>query len=177
MRDVPKVIAFSVLSLAIAAQAQNIYVAQSSAGGDTGADCADARALSTLTSSDWTAGNTIHLCGTITATAGTSGLVAQGSGTSGTDSGLTGSTGTFTTSISSHGTLNVWCAAWPANDEIWSSPTIAGTSATIETSTASSSSGSIACTYTTATSNLSGIGSVTHSTTGSWWMYLLPMNY
>jgi hypothetical protein len=39
--------------------------------------------LSSLTSSDWVAGNTIHLCGTITATAaGTSGLVAQGSGTS-----------------------------------------------------------------------------------------------
>jgi hypothetical protein len=83
MRDFPKIVAFSVLSLAIAAQAQNVYIAQTAAGGNTGADCADARALSSLASTDWTAGNTIHLCGTITATAGTSGLVAQGSGTSG----------------------------------------------------------------------------------------------
>jgi hypothetical protein len=63
--------------------AANIYVAQSSAGGNTGADCANARALSTLAAGDWVAGNTIHLCGTITGTPGASGLVAHGSGTSG----------------------------------------------------------------------------------------------
>ena len=62
--------------------ASDIYVAQSSAGVHTGADCADARTLSSLAAGDWVAGNTIHLCGTITAAAGASGLVAQGSGTS-----------------------------------------------------------------------------------------------
>ena len=83
MRYVLQMVALPILSLTIVAQAQNVYVTQTAAGGNTGADCADARALSSLTPSDWVPGNTIHLCGTITATAGTSGLVAQGSGTSG----------------------------------------------------------------------------------------------
>ena len=75
-------VAFSVFALSIAAQAQNIFVAQTFAGRNTGNDCPNARALSSLTSGDWVPGNTIHLCGTITASAGAAGLVAQGSGTS-----------------------------------------------------------------------------------------------
>ena len=63
--------------------ASDIYFAQASAGANTGASCANARAISTASGSDWVAGNTLHLCGTITATAGTAGFAAQGSGTSG----------------------------------------------------------------------------------------------
>lgn len=63
--------------------ASDVYVSQNKAGGNTGDNCADARALSSLGAGDWIPGNTIHLCGTITFPAGTAGLVAQGSGTSG----------------------------------------------------------------------------------------------
>ena len=63
--------------------ASDVYVAQFAVGGNTGANCANARAMSSLTSGDWVAGNTLHLCGTINVTAGAAGLVAQGSGTSG----------------------------------------------------------------------------------------------
>jgi hypothetical protein len=73
----PILIALGVLLSASAASANSIYVAQNSAGGNNGADCADARTINSLGSSDWTAGNTIHLCGTIT-----SSLTAQGNGTS-----------------------------------------------------------------------------------------------
>ena len=50
------------------ASTTDIYVAQAVAGANTGMDCADARSLSSLASSDWAAGTTIHLCGTITST-------------------------------------------------------------------------------------------------------------
>jgi len=53
----------SIFVLLSAANAATVYYAQSSAGGNTGADCADAKALSAVT---WTAGNTYHQCGTIT---------------------------------------------------------------------------------------------------------------
>lgn len=75
-------VVFSVFALSIAAQAQNIFVAQTIAGGNTGNSCTNARALGSLASADWIPGNTIHLCGTITAPAGAAGLVARGSGTS-----------------------------------------------------------------------------------------------
>ncbi len=75
-------VALAVFLLSIAAQGQNIYVAQASAGGRNGVDCADARDLGNLTAGDWAPGNTIHLCGTITSPTGSSGLVALGSGTS-----------------------------------------------------------------------------------------------
>lgn len=55
--------------------AADVYVAQSSAGGGTGANCANARAVSSLASGDWLAGNTIHLCGAITST-----IASQGGG-------------------------------------------------------------------------------------------------
>ena len=71
-------ILFATLCGASAAHAGDIYVAQSAAGGATGANCAAARAIGSLAAADWSAGNTIHLCGTITST-----LTAQGSGSSG----------------------------------------------------------------------------------------------
>src|SRR5580692_6407572 len=64
--------------LAVPASAANIYVAQVSAGGNTGADCADARTIASLAAGDWIAGNVLHLCGTIS-----SGFSVQGSGSSG----------------------------------------------------------------------------------------------
>src|SRR5215472_15667372 len=63
---------------AVPSEAAAIFVAQASAGGNTGADCANARALSSLAAGDWVAGNAIHLCGTITST-----ISAQGNGSSG----------------------------------------------------------------------------------------------
>ncbi len=66
--------------------ASDIYIAQNAAGGNTGADCADAHAASWFnTSSNWGSaasqigpGTTVNLCGTFT-----SQLNGQGSGTSG----------------------------------------------------------------------------------------------
>src|ERR1700740_977135 len=43
--------------------ASDVYLAQSSVGSANGADCADAR---TVSGASWLAGNTYHLCGTIT---------------------------------------------------------------------------------------------------------------
>jgi len=69
-----------------AAQAEEIYVAQNSTGGNTGTNCTNAHAISWLnTASNWATGtdkvspgDTVHLCGTFTTT-----LTVQGSGTSG----------------------------------------------------------------------------------------------
>ncbi len=66
--------------------AGDIYIAQNAAGGNTGADCADAHAAAWFNSaSNWGSagsqigpGTTVHLCGTLT-----SALTAQGNGTSG----------------------------------------------------------------------------------------------
>jgi hypothetical protein len=74
-----------------AASAANIYLAQNATGAATGADCADALAYSFFNSaSNWGSGSTqigpgtiVHLCGTITAAAGATGLTFKGSGTSG----------------------------------------------------------------------------------------------
>jgi len=75
----------------IQAQAANIYLAQNAAGSGNGADCNDALAYTFFnTSANWGSGSgkigpgtTVHLCGTITGTAGQTGLTFQGSGTSG----------------------------------------------------------------------------------------------
>lgn len=72
-------------------QAANVYLANTAMGGKTGADCADAHAYTFFNSSaNWGTGSTqigpgttVHLCGTITGTPGSSGLIPQGSGTSG----------------------------------------------------------------------------------------------
>src|SRR6202050_4342094 len=74
---------------------QDIYIAQSAAGGNTGADCADALVYSFFnTSGNWASsftagkispGTTVHYCGTITGTntANTNIFRTQGNGTSG----------------------------------------------------------------------------------------------
>ena len=72
----------------------DIYVAQTAQGGNTGADCADALIYSYFNSSgNWQASTgtgikigyntTVHLCGTLTGTAGATWLTAQGNGSSG----------------------------------------------------------------------------------------------
>ena len=74
------------LLLASAAFAENLYVAQSAAGSDDGSSCANAKAASWFnTAGSWgagaakiSAGDTAHLCGTITTA-----LTAQGDGSSG----------------------------------------------------------------------------------------------
>ena len=71
--------------------ASNIYVAQNTAGGDTGADCADAHSAAWFNSpSNWGSGShpigpgtTVHLCGTFTGAAGSTMLTTQGNGASG----------------------------------------------------------------------------------------------
>lgn len=84
-----KVIIFFLLCLIC--KAEDIYVAQSSAGGDTGADCANAHSLAWLNdASNWgagagkvSAGDTVHLCGRFDLAAATQGISALGSGTTG----------------------------------------------------------------------------------------------
>lgn len=77
------------LLAASAARANDIYIAQNTAGAANGADCADALATSWFNDpSNWGtgankigSGTTVHLCGTITGAPGASGLTVQGSGT------------------------------------------------------------------------------------------------
>ena len=72
------------------ASATNVYVAQNSAGGANGADCADAFPVSWFNNgANWGSGTsqigpgtTVHLCGTITGAANATVLGIQGSGTS-----------------------------------------------------------------------------------------------
>ena len=81
----------AVLSLLLpsrAAAASSIYFAQSAVGAANGADCADAYAYNDGTnginkSQNWVAGNTLHICGTITGSSGANLVAAQGSGASG----------------------------------------------------------------------------------------------
>jgi hypothetical protein len=66
----------------------DIYFAQSAQGGNNGADCADAYAYNDGThginvSGHWAAGNTLHICGTISVAAGAGAIICQGSGSSG----------------------------------------------------------------------------------------------
>ena len=79
-------------SFSTAASSANIYIAQNAAGGNTGADCADAHAASWFNSSaNWGSnagqigpGTTVSLCGTFNASAGASEyLVFHGSGSPG----------------------------------------------------------------------------------------------
>ena len=91
----PRKLLLAVMFVILAASfsaASDIYIAQNATGGNTGADCADAHAASWFnSSSNWGSsagkigpGTTVHLCGTFTAPAGSSGyLTFQASGTSG----------------------------------------------------------------------------------------------
>lgn len=75
----------------IPALAENLYIAQNAAGANTGADCANAHTYSWFnTPGNWGAGagkigpgDTVHLCGTITAFGSGPFLTFQGSGTAG----------------------------------------------------------------------------------------------
>jgi hypothetical protein len=82
MRDVMRKLIFVVAGFLFfsvtSSKANDIYIAQSAAGAANGADCADARPVSSLAAGDWVAGNTIHLCGTIS-----SQITAKGGGASG----------------------------------------------------------------------------------------------
>jgi hypothetical protein len=69
-------ILFALLLGATGAKASDIYVTQ--AGGGAGTSCGSPRAVSSLSGSDWAAGNIIHLCNTIS-----SQVSAQGNGNSG----------------------------------------------------------------------------------------------
>jgi hypothetical protein len=77
--------------VAIGCSATDIYIAQTAAGANNGADCADAYAVTWFNNSaNWgtkagqiVPGTTVHLCGTFTGSAGGTMLVAQGSGASG----------------------------------------------------------------------------------------------
>lgn len=92
--NVPRNLALAVLFVILAAVFSNasaIYIAQNTAGGNSGADCADAHSAAWFNSSaNWGSGNgqigpgtTAHLCGTFTGTAGATMLTVQGSGASG----------------------------------------------------------------------------------------------
>src|SRR5580692_4452198 len=83
--------AILVMFTASLSTASDIYIAQNAAGGNTGADCADAHAVTFFNSSlNWgwvgqiAPGTTVHLCGTFNAPAGTRDyLMFHGSGASG----------------------------------------------------------------------------------------------
>jgi hypothetical protein len=80
---------FAFLLFALPVKATDVYIGQSAIGSANGADCADAYAYTFFNNtSNWPSpigpGTTVHICGTITATAGASGfLTFQGNGTSG----------------------------------------------------------------------------------------------
>ena len=73
------------------ARAEDIYLASAAVGANSGADCADAKAYTFFnTAGNWgagagkiSAGDTVHICGTITASAGSSAFTFQASGTTG----------------------------------------------------------------------------------------------
>ena len=74
-----------ILASVLPLSAADIYFAQSSAGANNGADCADAYSVTRFNTDDsnWTPGNTLHLCGTFTGTAGQTMLTVQASGSIG----------------------------------------------------------------------------------------------
>jgi hypothetical protein len=106
MKNVLAVIAL-ILLLVSPVWAEDIYIAQSSAGGDTGANCANAHAITWFnTAGNWgadagdiTAGDTVYFCGTLTSTA-----TVQGSGSAGSPITLKFSAGANFTSTTNWGT-------------------------------------------------------------------------
>ncbi len=79
------------LATAVLALGSDIYIAQNSAGANSGADCADAHSAAWFnTAANWgtsitqiVPGDTVHLCGTFTGTPGQTMLTVQGSGAAG----------------------------------------------------------------------------------------------
>ena len=89
-RNLVLAVMFVIFAVSLSA-ASDIYIAQNAAGGNTGADCADAHAVTYFNSSlnwGWVGqigpGTTVHLCGAFNAPAGARDyLVFHGSGASG----------------------------------------------------------------------------------------------
>jgi hypothetical protein len=88
----PRNLILAVMFVILAAgfsNASDIYFAQNAAGSNNGTSCANAYAYNDGThginaAGNWAAGNTLHLCGTITAPAGANNFItAQASGSSG----------------------------------------------------------------------------------------------
>lgn len=91
----PRFMAIALLSFcAIAAKANDVYIAQAAAGSANGSSCANAFAYNYFnTKGNWTSsvasgtqigpGSTVHVCGTITVGANSEALVFQGSGVGG----------------------------------------------------------------------------------------------
>jgi hypothetical protein len=81
------------LAVGISAAANDVYLANSSAGSDSGTSCANAKIYTYFNSSgNWSAtptgiqigpGTTVHLCGTITTAPSVTALTTQGAGSSG----------------------------------------------------------------------------------------------
>ena len=91
-----------------------IYYAQSSTGSNNGSSCTNAYSLSDSahginTPSVWTAGNTLHLCGTITAAPGAWVIASQGNGTSSSPITIKWESGAILQApyFSSNGAINV----------------------------------------------------------------------
>ena len=68
-----------ILVLALPAFGSDIYITQNASGADTGADCANARSAAWF-NANASGGNTYHLCGTFTGTAGSTMLTPPNSG-------------------------------------------------------------------------------------------------
>jgi hypothetical protein len=89
-RNLLLVVMFVILAAGFST-ASDIYIAQNAAGGNTGADCANAHGASWFNSSaNWGSGTgkigpgtTVHLCGTFTGSAGSTMLTPQGNGSAG----------------------------------------------------------------------------------------------
>ena len=86
----PGVTAVALPGLREAVQGEHVYVAQTASGSDSGVDCANAHALDWFSAAaNWTTteasdglvgpGDTVHLCGTFTGTAGQTILTIPGS--------------------------------------------------------------------------------------------------
>ena len=80
---------FAFFFVVLPIRATDLYIAQTAAGGSTGADCGDALPYTFFNNSaNWPSpigpGTTVHICGTITAPAGASGFLSfQGGGENG----------------------------------------------------------------------------------------------
>ena len=92
MNRFPKILLMMfVFAVTVFSSASDIYVAQNTTGGNTGADCADAHSAAWFnTPANWGSGGnqigpgtTVHLCGVFTGTAGATMLTIQGSGSNG----------------------------------------------------------------------------------------------
>lgn len=63
------IFAILILFFSLSARAADVYITQTASGGDTGADCANAKSVTYFNASA-TGGNTYHLCGTFTGSTG-----------------------------------------------------------------------------------------------------------